>query len=120
MSFRQGSSLAHGANGNDDDENDSHRSGYECNQLADLGPAEISLLSPEQSIVAWRVDVVHPELHVVGVQRLRSLRDIMPFSFCNAYNCISVLLLHTCYRPISHLQTTFTCTNIYAIQIKFD
>lgn len=47
VSFLEEASLAHGANGNDDDENDSHCSGYKCNQLADLGPAEISFFTPE-------------------------------------------------------------------------
>lgn len=42
-----GALRAHKANRNDDDENDSHRSANECNQLADLGPAEVSLFTPE-------------------------------------------------------------------------
>lgn len=42
-----GSLWAHEADRNDDDENDSHRSANECNQLADLGPAEVSLFTPE-------------------------------------------------------------------------
>lgn len=67
MGFLQESSRPHGTYGNDDDENDHHCSGNECKQLADLGPAEISLFTPEQSVVAWSVDVIHPELHVVGV-----------------------------------------------------
>lgn len=70
---------AHGANRDDNDENDSHYSGNECKQLAHLGPALVSLFTPEQSIVPWSVDVVHPELHVIGVQRLLILMNTMSF-----------------------------------------
>lgn len=66
-------SRPHHANRNDDDQNDGHDSANERKELADLGPAKVGLFTPEKCIVAWSVDIVHPELHVVGVQRLLAL-----------------------------------------------
>lgn len=66
-------SRPHCANRNDDDQNDGNYSANECKELADLGPAKVGLFTPEKCIVAWSVNIVHPELHVVRVQRLLAL-----------------------------------------------
>lgn len=56
-----------GAYNNDNDQNNNQRGANECEEFADLGPAKGSLFPPEESVVAWSVDIVHPEVHVVGV-----------------------------------------------------
>lgn len=56
-----------GAYNNDDDQNNDQRGANESEEFADLGPAKVSLFPPEESVVAWSVDIVHPEVHVVGV-----------------------------------------------------
>lgn len=62
-----GASSPNGANNNDDDQNNNQRGTNESEEFADLGSAKVRLFPPEQSVVAWSVDVVDPEVHVVGV-----------------------------------------------------
>lgn len=69
----EGPPSPNGANNNDDDQNDNQRGANETEEFADLCPAKVSLFPPEESIVAWGVDIVHPEVHVVGVMRLLAL-----------------------------------------------
>lgn len=68
-------SRLHGTNGHYD--NQYHSTGGRSDQCTDftcLSSAKLRLLALEQRIVAWRVDVLHPVLQIVGVERLLDLQ----------------------------------------------
>lgn len=77
--FLEGSLSTNGANNNDDDQNNNQRSTNECEEFADLGPSKVSFFPPEESVVAWSVDIIHPEVYVVWVEGLLAL-SVLEFS----------------------------------------
>lgn len=68
-------SRLHGANGHYDDQY--HSAGGRSDQRSNftrLCSAKLRLLALQQRIIAWRVDVLHPVLQIVGVEWLLDLQ----------------------------------------------
>lgn len=66
----------HGAKRHHDDQDHSAGGcGNQSSNLTQLGPPKLRLFSLQQWVIAWRVNVLHPIVQVVGVQGLLGLRN---------------------------------------------